>query len=157
MNKPIRDAVRCFLVKDDKVVCIKYLTKRVGYYDTPGGKIEKNESAVDTAKREFKEETGLDIINPKYRGIMYLEYPEQIFKFSIFISNEYTGEICMSDRNTVEFKDIKELLKEEKKHINVIILDDLFKDILLNSDKEFEMKIVADRLENLLELKFKYV
>ena len=45
MNKTIREAVRCFLVKDSKVVVIKYKSGNIkeGYYDIPGGKIEEGE------------------------------------------------------------------------------------------------------------------
>lgn len=40
MDKLIRKAVRCFLIKDNKVVVTKYgaESKKAGYYDIPGGK-----------------------------------------------------------------------------------------------------------------------
>ena len=43
MNKPIRKAVRCYLIKDDKVAAIKYKdgNKKAGYYEIPGGKLKK--------------------------------------------------------------------------------------------------------------------
>ena len=37
----------------------------------PGGHIEKGESFVDSVIREIKEETGLDIKNPKLCGIKW--------------------------------------------------------------------------------------
>lgn len=38
------------------------------YYDIPEGKIEECENSIDTSIREFKEETGIEIINQKYKG-----------------------------------------------------------------------------------------
>ena len=71
MDKPIRKAVRCYLIKDNEVVVTKYKkgNKKEGYYDIPGGKIEEGESPKQTAIREMKEETGIEIQNLKYKGI----------------------------------------------------------------------------------------
>lgn len=46
MDKPIRKAVRCFLIKNNQVVVIKYKqgNRKQGYYDIPGGKIETGET-----------------------------------------------------------------------------------------------------------------
>lgn len=53
MDKPIRKAVRCYLVKDNKVVVTKYKEgkKKAGYYDIPGGKIEGEETPEQTAMK----------------------------------------------------------------------------------------------------------
>ena len=63
MDKSIRKAVRCYLIKDNKVVVTKYKkgNRKEGYYDIPGGKIEEGEIPKQTAIREMKEETGIDI------------------------------------------------------------------------------------------------
>ena len=42
MDKPIRKAVRCYLIKDNNVVATNYKQgNKEGYYDIPGGKIEE--------------------------------------------------------------------------------------------------------------------
>lgn len=76
MNKPIRKAVRCYLIKDNKVVATQYKEGNIreGYYDIPGGKIEDGELPEQAAIREMKEETGLEIKNLKYKGKMIIEY-----------------------------------------------------------------------------------
>ena len=63
MDKPVRKAVRCYLIKDNKVVVTKYNkgNKKEGYYDIPGGKIENGELLKQTAIREVFEETGIKI------------------------------------------------------------------------------------------------
>lgn len=37
------------------------------YYDIPRVKIEECENSIDTSIRKFKEETGIEIINQKYK------------------------------------------------------------------------------------------
>ena len=88
MDKPIRKAVRCYLIKDNEVVVTKYKkgNKKEGYYDIPGGKIEEGESPKQTAIREMKEETGIEIQNLKYKGIMTIEYPDRLFIFDNIFS-----------------------------------------------------------------------
>ena len=46
MEKTIRKAAKCFLIQENKVVAICYKSgnKKEGYYDIPGGKIEKGET-----------------------------------------------------------------------------------------------------------------
>ena len=94
MDKTTRKAVRCYLIKDNKIVVTKYKTgnKKEGYYDIPGGKIENGELPEQTTIREMREKTGIEIRNVKYRGNMVVEYPNRIFDFDVFICNEYKGE-----------------------------------------------------------------
>lgn len=116
MNKPIRKAVRCYLIKNNKVVVIKYKkgNKEVGYYDIPGGKIEKEELPEQTAIREMKEETGLDVTKLKYKGNMIIEYPDRIFNFGVFVATEAEGKPQEYEENSSEWIEIQELLQKEK-------------------------------------------
>lgn len=116
MNKPIRKAVRCYLIKNNKVVVIKYKkgNKEVGYYDIPGGKIEKEELPEQTAIREMKEETGLDVTKLKYKGNMIIEYPDRIFNFVVFVATEAEGKPQEYEENSSEWIEIQELLQKEK-------------------------------------------
>lgn len=69
MSKKIRKAVRTFLIKENQIIAIKYKTeKNKDYYDVPGGKIEDDEDSIQASIREFKEETGIEIVNQKYKG-----------------------------------------------------------------------------------------
>lgn len=157
MNKPIRKAVRCYLIKDDKIVVTKYKkgNKKEGYYDIPGGKIEEGETPEQTAIREMKEETGLKVENLKYKGNMIIEYPNRIFDFDVFITNESEGETQEFEENTSEWIDIKELLQKEKILSNIMILDRFFIKGLIDDKYNFKMHIQVDEKENILDVKYK--
>ena len=156
MNKPIRKAVRCFLIKDNKVVATKYKqgSLKEGYYDIPGGKIEEGEIPKQTAIREMKEETGIDVKNLRYKGIMTIEYPNRKFVFDTFISNDYIGIPQEFEENTSEWIDIEELLKKQKILSNIMILDRFFIKGLINDNYNFSMHIVVDEQENILDVDY---
>lgn len=157
MDKPIRKAVRCYLIKDNEVVVTKYKkgNKKEGYYDIPGGKIEEGESPKQTAIREMKEETGIEIQNLKYKGIMTIEYPNRMFIFDTFISKEYEGEPQEFEKNTSEWIDIDELLKKEKILSNIILLDKFLIKGLIDDNRNFNLHIKVDEQENILEIDYK--
>ena len=156
MKKTIRKAVRCYLIKDNNIIVIKYKSenKKVEYYDIPGGKIEKGENPEQTAIREMKEETGLEIRNLKYKGKMIIEYPNRIFDFDVFITNESEGEPQEFEENTSEWMEINELLQKEKILSNIMILDRFFIKGLIYDKYNFKMHIQVDEKENILGIKY---
>ncbi len=157
MEKQIRKAVRCYLIKDEKVVVTKYKegNKEIGYYDIPGGKIEEGETPEQTAIREMKEETGLKVGDLKYKGNMIIEYHNRIFDFDIFIANESEGEPQEFEENTSEWIEINELLQKEKILSNIMILDRFFIKGLIDDKYNFKMHIQVDEKENILDVKYK--
>ncbi len=63
----------------------------------PGGHIEKNESIIDAVIREMKEETGLDIQNPRLCGIK--QFPIENGRYIVFLfhTDEFLGEVTSSE------------------------------------------------------------
>ena len=157
MDKPVRKAVRCYLIKDNKVVVTKYKegNKKAGYYEIPGGKIETGEMPEQTAIREMKEETGITIENLKYKGNMTVEYPNRIFDLDVFLSVEYKGEPKEFEENTSEWIEINELLQKEKILSNIMILDRFFIKGLIDDKYNFKMHIQVDEEENILDIKYR--
>lgn len=157
MDKPVRKAVKCYLIKDNKVVVTKYKEnhKIAGYYDIPGGKIEEGETPEYAAKREMKEETGMEINNLKYRGNMIIEYPNRIFDLDIFICNEFEGQPQDFEENTAEWIEINEVLKKEKTLSDIMILDRFFIKGLIDERYYFKMNIQVDEKENILDVKYR--
>ncbi len=156
MDKPTRKAVRCYLIKDNKVVAIKYKkgNRKEGYYDIPGGKIEEGETAKQTAIREMKEETRIDVKNLKYKGIITKEYPDRKFTFKTFITNDYEGEPQEVEENTSEWININELLQKEKILSNIMMLDRFFIKGLLEDSYKFNIHITVDEQENILKVDY---
>lgn len=156
MDKPIRKAVRCYLIKDNNVVVTKYKQgNKEGYYDIPGGKIEGGELPEQTAIREMKEETGVDVKDLNHKGNMIIEYPNRIFDFDVFICNECNGKPQEFEENTSEWIEINKLLQKEKILSNIMILDRFFIKGLIDDKFNFKMQIQVDEEENILNVNYK--
>lgn len=102
----------------------------------------------------MKEETGLEVRNLKYKGNMIIEYPDRIFDFDVFITNESEGEPQEFEENTSEWMKINDLLQREKILSNIMILDRFFIKGLVNNDYNFKMNIQVDEEENILNVKY---
>ncbi len=73
-----------------------------GKYGIPGGHIELGESAIEAARREAKEETGLEIRDIEYLCWQECIYDEQFWKPRHFIFIDFTarmngGEVMLND------------------------------------------------------------
>ena len=73
-----------------------------GKYGVPGGHIELGESAIEAARREAKEETGLDIRDLHFLCWYECIYDEQFWKPRHFIFLDYTARL---DRGEVRLND----------------------------------------------------
>ncbi len=138
------NATACYLKKDDKVLMIKFNNKWGQVYAPPGGKFEPGESPLDCIIREYYEETGLKIINPKLQGISYWKdsYEGIIF---IYVAEDYDGEIKESDEGKLEWVHIDNLYKIEQFDQNKIFTPNLFK------DEVFEGNFLLDKDCNVLD------
>lgn len=155
-EKKIRNAAKCYLIKNDEVLAIKYNTDNIkaGYYDIPGGKIENDENAELAAIRELKEETGVTAKNLKYKGKMRVEYPDRIYIFDVFLSNEFEGILNPVENNTAEWIKIEELLKKPQTLSNIALLENTFIKGLICEKYNFEMYIKVDEDENILKIDY---
>lgn len=157
MDKPVRKAVRCYLIKNDKIVVTKYKepNKKAGYYEIPGGKIEAGELPEQTAIREMQEETGIIVKKLKNKGNLIIEYPDRKFEFVVFLANTYQGEPKQFEDNTSEWLDINELLKKEKILASIQLLQKEYINGLVNENYTFSMYIKVTEQENILDINYK--
>lgn len=134
------NATVCYLKKDNKVLMMKFSKKWGQVYAPPGGKFESGESPLDCILREFKEETGLTLIEPKLQGISYWQdsYEGIIF---IYIAEKYYGTFNqISNEGKLEWINIEDLtmikqFEQNEKFTPYLFKNELFEGKFLLDDK----------------------
>lgn len=132
------NATVCYLKNENQVLMIKFDKKWGGVYAPPGGKFETGESPLDCIIREFKEETGLTLINPKLQGISYWKDSSEGIIF-VYTAEEFSGHLNMNSiEGKLEWIKIDDLLKINQFEQNEKFTPYLFKEAL------FEGKFLLD-------------
>lgn len=151
MNKPIRKATRCFIINNKKVMVINYKEphRRAGWYDIPGGKIEKDEIPIQTAIREVFEETTLIVDKLERKGNLIVEYPDRIFDFEVFVAKQFNGVPADLQENSSEWIEIDELLSKHNIFANIQLLSPKYIKYLKDDSSDFKMHIFIDNDENI--------
>lgn len=101
--------VLCLIQDGDKILMQNRAKKDWKGYTLPGGHVEPGESFVDAVKREMKEETGLDIINPKLAGIK--QFPIENGRYIVFLfkTEQFSGKVVSSEEGQMEWIDCSRL------------------------------------------------
>ncbi|MCI8587640.1 MAG: 8-oxo-dGTP diphosphatase [Clostridia bacterium] len=145
------DSTVCYLKKDNKVLMIKFSKKWGNVYAPPGGKFEKGESPLDCVIREFKEETGLILVNPKLQGISYWQDSSEGIIF-VYTAEDYEGKQTLtSDEGNLEWIRIEELLtikqfEQNEKFTPYLFKNELFEGKFLLDDK---CKVINYKIRNI--------
>lgn len=157
MSKPVRKEVRCYLIKNDKIIVTKYKepNKKAGYYEIPGGKIEEGELPEQTAIREMQEETGIIVKDLKNKGNLTIEYPDRKFEFVVFLADDYQGKPLQFEDNSSAWIDINHLLQKEKILASIQLLKKEYINGLINENYTFNMYIKVNEQENILDINYK--
>lgn len=82
-----------------------------GKWNGFGGKVEDGEQIFDAARREIKEEAGIEIADLDHLGIINFQFrgnPE-ILEVHIFKAKKFNGEIKESDEMKPQWFDIQEI------------------------------------------------
>ena len=150
MDKPVRKVVRTFVIKDNNVLAIKYLTeKNNGFYDIPSGKIENAETNFVAPIRECLEEMGIQITDQKYIGNLVIEYPEMIFDLDIIICKKFEGNPNNFDGNESMWIEIEDLINQEKRFPCIDILKSEYKKYFKYGT--FKIKFIVDKNHDILQ------
>lgn len=91
--EPTDRCVITFTQENNKILFIE--KKRglgEGYYNAPGGHIELEKTASEAAIRETKEETGLDIKEPKLMGTIYFQFKHKDIRELGYVFTSYGAE-----------------------------------------------------------------
>ena len=111
--------------------------KRVKYWTGvtfPGGHIEKSESFTQSAVREVKEETGLDIKNPKLCGTVHWCHKDTDERYIVLLykATEFNGELV----DKTEEGEVFWINKEDFKNYQLSPNFDTYLKVFLSDDNE---------------------
>lgn len=141
----------CYLKKDNKVLMIKFTKKWGQVYAPPGGKCEEGESPLDCILREYYEETGLKLINPKLQGMSYWRDNAEGIIF-IYVAEDFEGNLKeKSEEGCIEWIKIEDLPNLKQFSQNAKFTPYLFKEEL------FEGKFLLDENCKVLEYKIRII
>ena len=112
----MRNTTLCYIIKDGSCLMLHRTKKENDQSHDKwlgiGGKFEDKESPEDCALREIKEETGLDVINYRYRGIVtFISDVWETEYMHLFTVTDFCGEIIECDEGDLEWIKLDDLLK----------------------------------------------
>lgn len=132
------NSTACYLKKDNKVLMLKFNKKWGEVYAPPGGKFESGETPLDCIIREFYEETGLTLINPRLQGISYWKDEAEGLIF-IYTAEDFEGNLTIvSEEGNLEWIRFEDLTQINQFDQNQKFTPYLFKNAL------FESKFLLD-------------
>lgn len=105
--------VLCLVYRDDEILLQNRIKKDWQGYTLPGGHIEKGESITEAVKREMKEETGLDIYEPKLCGVKQFPIDDGRYIVFLYKTDKFSGELLSSDEGKMEWVKRSEIAKIE--------------------------------------------
>ncbi|MCD7771282.1 MAG: 8-oxo-dGTP diphosphatase [Oscillospiraceae bacterium] len=143
----------CYIEKDDSYLMMHRVKKKNDLNHDKwigiGGHFEFGESPYDCVKREAYEETGVTLVNPRYRGIVTFvtddNYDEQMH---LFTCTDYEGELSL-DCNEGDLEWVK---KSEIKTLPIWEGDKIFFELLDSNEPFFSLKLryEGDRLREVV-------
>ena len=134
------DVVLAYIEKDNKYLMLlrnkrlKDLNKNK--YVGVGGHVEKGESNDMAMIREIKEETNLDVLEYKYRGVVYFNngiYEENMYLYHV---TKFSGVIKECDEGTLYWVDKKDIF-----NLNLWEGDKYFLKPFMETDKLINLKM----------------
>lgn len=148
----------CYLEKDNKYLMLHRTKKEndinKGKWLGVGGKLENGETPEQYLKREVKEETGYELNNYDYKGLVIFNYntDEPLFMY-LYTSSDFSGIEKTCDEGELKWIDKNDILNLKLWEGDKIFLELLFKnspffyltlnyknDDLISSKLEFKQK-----------------
>ena len=142
MRNPV--TTLCYIEKDDCYLMLHRVKKENDINKDKwigvGGHAEKDESPDECLLREVKEETGLTLLDYRFRGIVTFVTTDGICEYMcLFTSNFFTSELTTCDEGELEW-----VKKERFPELNFWVGDYVFLDLLETRDSFFSLKLVYD-------------
>lgn len=146
IDKIITHTVVCY-IKDNDNYLMLYRNKRkedlnLGKWIGVGGHIEYGESPDEAIIREVKEETNLNLLDYKLRGIIYFYNDNYNEVMHLYTSNKFSGELKESDEGTLKWIKSSDIL-----NLNLWEGDRAFWPLIFDSEEYFEMALYYNNNE----------
>ena len=146
MNKKI--LTLCIIHQHPKILLgMKKRGHGEGKWNGFGGKVEEGETIEEAAKRETKEEAGVEVLKMKKLGILEFIYQDglEIMEVHIFQAKEFTGNPTESEE-----------MKPRWFHIDEILYDQMWPDDkywlpLFLKEKKFEGKFFFNEANEIID------
>ena len=145
--KKLPETVLAYIEKDDSYLMLfrnkKEKDINANKWIGVGGHIEQDETVEQALYREIKEETGLDVISYKKRGLIHFNYGDLSEIMHLFVIKEVKGELIDCDEGTLKY-----IPKNEVLNIPIWEGDRIFLKKLLSNEPYFELELnyLKDRL-----------
>ncbi|MED1437364.1 8-oxo-dGTP diphosphatase [Aeribacillus composti] len=103
----------CVLVHEGQLLLLQ--KPRRNWWVAPGGKMEQGESIKESVVREFREETGIYLINPKIKGIFTIIVKDgdkvvQEWMMFTFFATQFNGEnVLETEEGKLKWHSIDEI------------------------------------------------
>ena len=103
--EPTENCTLTYITDGDRILLIEKKTGMgSGYLNAPGGHIELEETKVEAAIRETKEETGLDVSDLEERGALYFQFKDGIRMLGyVFFTSTWSGTLIDECEETRPF------------------------------------------------------
>ncbi len=114
------------LFKDNKILMARDTDNKLAFY-TPGGKIEENETAIECAVREVKEELGVDLNPDTAKLLGTFEAPAHNRDNTLVNISLYTGKIKGVPKPTSEIVELRYFDSSvDSKHLTPVLTEKIF-------------------------------
>ena len=90
----------CIIIDNGKVLLVKQTSEDWGF---PKGHVENNETEIETAIRETKEETNIDVeIDEKHRYVIEYSPKENVWKEVVYYIAKMKSDTCIPQESEIE-------------------------------------------------------
>lgn len=132
----------CMIVDGTKILVQDKVGKGADGIILPGGHVEEHEPIVDSVIREMKEETGLDIENPRLCGVKeWINEDGSRYVVFLFRAEKFSGELASSDEGRVFWMEKEDVLKSRwiwhMDCLMKILADGEFTELYLDPDNDW--------------------
>lgn len=139
----MKRTVLCYIEKNKQYLLI-YRNKKKndlneGKWIGVGGHIETNETPDQALLREVKEETNLDLLSFKLRGLIYFQNNDFKEVMYLYTSNEFVGNIKECNEGELHFINKSDIL-----NLNLWEGDRIFLKYLDDDEPYFELELIYE-------------